>query len=139
MDFKKAEESINQDVLKLNRQLDGQRTTAFKEREGLRRKIAQAEKEQGALVGTEESILKEIAEVEAELKNFEQSLKNKELSVETVRKQIRDMRRNAELAVPAEYGSAFKDDYVNLDKVLGKKIMKVSLAYFLVSSKKAID
>lgn len=121
VDFKKAEESINQDVLKLNRQLDGQRTTAFKEREGLRRKIAQAEKEQGALVGTEESILKEIAEVEAELKSFEQSLKNKELSVETVRKQIRDMRRNAELAVPAEYGSAFKDDYINLDKVLEAK------------------
>ncbi|MCH2205049.1 MAG: MotA/TolQ/ExbB proton channel family protein [Lentisphaerales bacterium] len=123
-DFKKAEESINRDLLKLNRQLDGQRTDVFQEREGLRREIAQAEREQGALGGSEVSILKEIAELESELKKFEKSLKNKELVVETVRKQIRDMRRNAELAVPAQYGTAFKSDFENLDKVLDEKNYK---------------
>ena len=120
-EFKEAEESIFIDLKKLNRQLDSQRTVAFKERQELIRNIAQAEKDLDAISGNENSFNKEIIEIEFEIKELEKAINNRELMVDTVQKQIRDMRRNAELAVSMGYGGAFKEDFAGMDKNLDAK------------------
>ena len=117
-DFKSAEESIVKDLKNLNRQLDGQRTKIFTEREELNRSIAQAEKELEAVSGTELTIEKELVEVEKTISELEKSINDQELTIETVQKQIRDMRRNAELAMSMEYGSTFKSVFEEMDKKL---------------------
>lgn len=117
-DFKSAEDSIVKDLKNLNRQLDGQRTKIFTEREELNRSIAQAEKELEAVSGTELSIEKELAEVERTISELEKSINDQELTIEAVQKQIRDMRRNAELAMSMEYGASFKSVFEEMDQKL---------------------
>ncbi|MCM8530077.1 MAG: MotA/TolQ/ExbB proton channel family protein, partial [Lentisphaeraceae bacterium] len=116
-DFDKAAKEIELDLVKSNQLLDNQRTRLFKQRQKLVREI---KTEEVSLENNAKSVSKMEKEIEAlleEIKSTGKAITLKENEFNTVKSQLRDVRRNLEAVLPSVYGDSMKQFFVKQDKV----------------------
>lgn len=116
-DFDKAAKEIETDLVKANQLLDNQRTRLFKQRQELVREI---KTEEVGLENNEKSVSKMEKEIEAlleEIKSTGKKITLKANEFNTVKSQLRGVRRNLETVLPSVYGDSMNEFFVKQDKV----------------------